>query len=423
MFRVIAAALVCAAGIASPSLAAEKQPTPAGSAITIDDAVERALNAAPALKARETLVEAAVASARQAGALPNPTLDLELENAPGSGRFADFEQNELTLGLRQRIELGGKRTSRRAMAEAGREGAVLDQVRARLNVVFEAKSAYFEACAATLALEAADARLAAAKDVEAMAVRRVRAARDPVTARLRAEIQTAEAGTAREQALHDLHNAKRTLAVLWGDTSEDFAIDTKVLTEAPAERKNVNAASAPDVAAREIAARRAAAAVELERANGSTDVTLGAGVRRFEEGGDLAGVFSISVPLAIFDGNEGNIARAAAEARAAELDVADARRRHEISLVKFEENAARSRAELETIRKDLLPRARQALAAARHGYDAGAFAYHEVAEARRIFDDAVAREIAALRELHIAHAALDRLSGTNAPAKSEDAKP
>ncbi len=422
MFRLIAAALVCAAGIALPSMAAE-QHTPGGRAVALDEAVERALDAAPALKARETRVEAAAAGVTQASALPNPTLDLELENAPGSGRFADFERNELTLGLRQRVEMGGKRSSRRAIAEAEREGAVLDQERARLDVVFEAKSAYFEVCAATLALDAADARLAAAKDVEAMAARRVRAARDPVTARLRAEIQTAEARTAREQALHDLHNAKRTLAVLWGDTNEDFAVDTKVLAEAPPERKNLDAASAPDVAAREAVARRAAAAAELERANASSDVTLGAGVRRFEEGGELAGVFSLSVPLAIFDGNEGNIARTAAEARAAELDVADARRRHEISLVKYEENAARSRTELETIRKDLLPRAREALAAARRGYDAGAFAYHEIAEARRILDDVVAREIAALRELHIAHAALDRLSGTNAPAKSEDAKP
>jgi cobalt-zinc-cadmium efflux system outer membrane protein len=177
------------------------------------------------------------------------------------------------------------------------------------------------------------------------------------------------------------------------------------------------------VAAQEAAARRAAATLELERANAASDVTLGAGVRRFEEGGDLAGVFSISVPLAIFDGNEGAIARAGAEARAAELRVADARRRHEINLVKREEDAARARIELETLRKDLLPRARQALAAARKGYEAGAFAYHEVAEARRIFDDAVAREIMSLRELHIAHAALDRLMGESAHAKAEEAKP
>lgn len=130
MFRLLAAALICAAGIALPSMAAEKN------AVTLDEAVERALAAAPALKARETRVEAADANLRQAEVLPNPTIDLELENAPGSGRFADFEQNELTLGLRQRVELGGKRTSRRKVAEAEREGAVLDQERTRLEIVF-----------------------------------------------------------------------------------------------------------------------------------------------------------------------------------------------------------------------------------------------------------------------------------------------
>ena len=50
-----AAALVCAAGIALPTMAAE-QHTPGGRAVTLDEAVERALAVAPALKARETRV-------------------------------------------------------------------------------------------------------------------------------------------------------------------------------------------------------------------------------------------------------------------------------------------------------------------------------------------------------------------------------
>jgi cobalt-zinc-cadmium efflux system outer membrane protein len=88
-------------------------------------------------------------------------------------------------------------------------------------------------------------------------------------------------------------------------------------------------------------------------------------------------------------------------------------------LVGFEEEAARSRAELEMLRKELLPRAESALAAARHGFNAGAFGYQEIAEAQRILNELNAREIAALRQLHLAHANLDRLAGRTGEPSSD----
>jgi outer membrane protein, heavy metal efflux system len=165
------------------------------------------------------------------------------------------------------------------------------------------------------------------------------------------------------------------------------------------------------VTAREIAARRAAAKVELEEANARSDVSVGLGVRRFEHGGHLAGVVTFSMPLAIFDGNEGAIARAKAERRAAELDAADAKLRYETALVVLEEEAVRSRTELDALRKEMLPRAKSALAAARRGYGLGAFSYLEIAEAQRILAELSAREVVAFRTLHTAYASLDRLSG------------
>lgn len=421
MFRFISAALACAvawslvqARAAEPDVGAQSRP------VTLKEAVARALDAAPALKARQELLTAAEAQLRQSTAFPNPTIDVELENAAGSGRFSNLDESELTVGVRQRIERGGKRDGRRSVAEAERDAAAIAHERMRLDVVLEARKAFIEVFAAKAALAVAETRFAAAREIETMAKRRVAAGRDPVTASLRAEIQAAEARTAREQAEHDLHNAKRTLAVLWGDPEAHFDVDGAALDPTPPERgKGVDEGASLDVAAREAAARRAAATVELEEANAGGDFTLGAGVRRFENGGDLAGVFSVSVPLAIFDTNQGNIDRAAAESRAAQLDVADARRRHAISLVAYEEDAARARAELETVRRDLLPRATSALAAARRGYAAGAFSYQEVAEAQRILNELQDREVAALRAVHIAHANLDRLTGRSPFAQSD----
>jgi len=420
MFRCITVALVCVAawGMGSAASAEPKAPARAR-AITLEQAVARALDAAPSLKSRQELVAAADANIRQSGVLPNPTLDVELENFAGSDRFEDFEQSELTLGIRQRIERGGKVTGRLSIAQAEQQAAALEMQRTRANVVFEARRAFIEVFAATAALSNAEDRLKAASQIERMAARRVLSARDPVTVRLRAEIQTAEARTARDQAAHDLHNAKRTLSLLWGDGDDAFEIDGASLREMPAELpKQVRAASA-DVRAREIAADRAAARLASEKANAYPDLSVGVGVRRFEDGGDLAGVLSVSVPIAVFDDNQGNIDRAAAERRAAELDVADAKQRHAIELVRLEEEAARSRAALEMLRSELLPRAKSALAAARRGFEAGAFSYQEIAEAQRILADLNGREVVALQELHLAHANLDRMAGRTGEAAQD----
>ena len=422
MFRYISAALFCAAAWSFVS-AAMAEPNGRANTITMEEAVRRALDASPGLKARDELVAGADANVRQSGAWPNPTIEGQLENFGGSGRFSDIDESELTLGLTQRIEHAGKREGRLAVAAAEREGAVLERERKQLDVRFDARRAFVEVVTAQAALDNAASRLKAAKEIEAMAARRVNAARDPITVKLRAEIQTAEARTAHAQAEHDLHNAKRTLAVLWGEPDAEFAADASSLQPPPGTKRDLAALPSPDVQAREIAAQRAAAKVELERANGRSDVSVGLGVRRFENGGDLAGVLTLSMPLAVFDTNQGNVYRAAAERRAADLDVEDARRRYLTALVALEEDVARSRAEYDAVHDELLPRARAALKAARHGYDAGAFGYQDLAESQRILNELTDREIEALRKLHLAHASLDRLTGEADGAPAEQGAP
>lgn len=418
MFRFITVALVCAAAWSLVQAAmAEPAPGTRLRGITLEEAIARALDASPGLRAKEELVAGADAQVRQSGVWPNPTVEAELENFGGSGRFSDLDESELTLAVTQRIERGGKRAGRSSVAEADRDAAALERERTRFGVIFDARKAFVELFAAQAALDNAKVRLKAASEIEAMAARRVNAARDPVTVKFRTELQTAEARTARDQAERDLHNAKRTMALLWGGPDTEFAIDATSL-KVPPDAKGQPTQTSPDIEARQIAVRRAEARLQLEQANARSDVSVGVGVRRFENGGDLAGVLTVSMPLAIFDSNAGNIDRAVAEQRAAELDVADIKQRHLAAIVRLEEEVARSRAELDAVRNELLPRAKSALAAARRGYDAGAFSYQEVAEAQRVLNELMGREVAALRTLHIAHADLDRTNGRLSGAPS-----
>jgi len=75
--------------------------------LTMRDALGRALEANPRLTAAERDVGIATGLKVQAGALPNPNLSFELDNALGSGPFKGLQSAETTLQLSQLVELAG----------------------------------------------------------------------------------------------------------------------------------------------------------------------------------------------------------------------------------------------------------------------------------------------------------------------------
>ncbi len=405
------AALVCAVSWCAPvALAGDAASGAGASPVTLKEAIARALGASAAVKAHEERIGGAEAGIRQSGALPNPEISAELENFAGSGPFKKLNDSELTLGISQRIERAGKRDGRVAVAQSERDIAAIERDAARLDAAADARRAFYDVCAAAALVKVRKAGLDSARQIEAMAARRVRSARDPLTVKLRAEILSAEAKGAHDRAVLALETAKRKLASMWGDPTATFSVDETALLAVPETDAPAPSDTSPDLKVKEAAARRAAAKVELENANARSDFSIGLGVRRFENGGDLAGVVSLSVPLAVFDGNQGNIEQAAAERRAAELDVVEARRAVEREALSLQGEVTNARAEALAIRADLLPRAEEALRAARRGYDLGAFSYLELSESQRTLNEIRAREVEILRDLQFALAALDRLA-------------
>ena len=66
---------------------------------------------APRLAEAAAGVRQAEGLARQAGARPNPTVGMEIENFSGSGVYSGANNAETTFSLSQPLEVGGKRLS------------------------------------------------------------------------------------------------------------------------------------------------------------------------------------------------------------------------------------------------------------------------------------------------------------------------
>lgn len=383
-------------------------PAVAASSLTLEDAIARSLDASPLLNAGEAAITASGAGIDQARARPNPELEVEVENFTGSGPYSDFGSTETTVTYRQTLERGGKRRARVALAESDRGIARLERRKSAAEVAFETQQAWNAVLEAEAASGNAADRLRLAEDMAAIVQRRVKAARDPLTAGLKADNQVADARAAVVQAGLQLDAAREALAARMGEGAPAIDVDGRaffLMADRP------DGGPAPDLAVSEARIERAGKSFELEKVRTRSDPTIGVGMRRFEDGGDVAGVVSFSMPLAFFDRNRGNIDRAMAERQQAQWLLAEDQRRHAAALRSARAQQASARVEVAAIRDDMLPRAGEAARSARDGYDRGAFAYLEVADTQRALVDLRAREIAALKKFHEAQAVIDRLTG------------
>ena len=99
--------------------------------VALADALAKGEIASPRLAEARARLEAAEARARQAGVGPNPEIGLVVENFGGSGPYRSFRSTETTLQISQRLELGGKRSARRAVVGAERDFAAISFLRAQ----------------------------------------------------------------------------------------------------------------------------------------------------------------------------------------------------------------------------------------------------------------------------------------------------
>jgi cobalt-zinc-cadmium efflux system outer membrane protein len=400
------AGFACLVAIAAAGTAFAQTPT-----LTLDAAFERALSEAPGLKASEQARLGAEAGVRQADRQPNPTLDIEAENFAGGDRYQSFDRAETTLSLSQRLEFGGDRAARTQLAAAEVAAARAGGSVRRQDIQHDVELAYLAAQKAGAELQVARDRATLAAEIVATVDRRVQAARDPLLAGARAKALLAETEIALEMARQAELAAKARLASFWGG-DQAFSVDLTPF-DRPAGGDAGDIAS-PELALAMAQEERAAAAIAVETARGEQDTTVSAGLRYFHETDEAALVVGVSIPLPLWDRNDGAVARAQAERSRLRYETEALRRNLQREADTARRQMAIALSEVEAIDARLLPMADEALALARQGYNAGGFSYLDVLEAQRILVNARLQRISALHAYHTARVALARLTGAYA---------
>lgn len=383
--------------------------------ITLGEATALALARSPELGVFPYELRAAEARVLQAGLRRNPELLVEVEEFGGRGERRGFDGTETTVQVGQPLELGGKRGKRTRVASLDKDLVQWDYKAARLDVLQEVTRAFATVLAAQERLALTERLLELSSQAQSAVAQRVQAGRDSPVDVLRADVILAESRIERQKAHQTLTAARHRLAATWGGRRPVFERVEGNFYHTPAPRPPAEMTAAvldnPDLARWQTEEDRRRAALRLEKARGVPDLTVGGGVRRFEQTDDEALVFGLAVPLPLFDRNQGGILEATAQ-------LAKTRRQYEAALVRTlaalsEATSALAAAydEVTVLQSEVLPKAQQAFEAARQGYEQGKFDYLYVLDAQRTLFQTQMRHIDSVEAYHRAHADAVRLTG------------
>lgn len=385
-----------------------------GTPMTLAGAVAKSLELAPAGRAASAALRAADAGVDVANARPNPTVTYENENVAGSGRYAGFGNGERTLSLSVPVELGGKRTARRQVAEAERSVASIGVASARAEIVQRATEAF-------LAVAAAQRRLAVAQDSLELADRTSHAAHERVSVGKASPIEEQRAGVVRINAEVKLGKSQRALALARADlarltgSAQDSPISADWFDRLGPASRTEETLNSLSLAAADAQLAVASARVANARSERVPDVTLTAGVRRFGDSSDRAAVLGISVPLPLFNRGTAALTRSTAEYDRALAERAGAVQEVSQALAHAEAELKDALAIAAAANGPALAAAQEVARIARLGYENGKFPQLELIDAERSLAESREAAIEALAASHIAKARLARLQGSTQP--------
>lgn len=395
------------------SFESETYEEPTGT-LVLPQAMALALILNPELAAFSHEIRAREAATLQANLIPNPVFSANASNF-GNHKFLGYDGESVSLQLSQLIELGGKRTARTEAAALAQELASWDYRSKRIDVLAQVSRDFIEVLAAQKRLLLNQQLLDLSDQVQAAASALVKGGSVAPVEETKAKVARASSRIELMRARRELNAARQRLAAHWGSTAPRFQIvqgDLETI-QAPSSLQALfqRLEQNPDLArwATEIGQRQALLAVEKAKAIPDLTVTLGA--NHYFNGGDDNMLAGFSMPLPLFDRNQGGIhaaqqrlSKARDERRSTEVRLATT-----LNTIYQHMDAAYN--EVTTLSRQVLPAAHSAFDAARRGYRLGKFDILDVLDAQRTLFGVKTQYLQALKDYHLNVIHIERLIG------------
>nr|WP_255431954.1 TolC family protein [Pantoea sp. Ap-967] len=351
---------------------------------------------------------------RQAGLIPNPELSWEVEDTRRA-------TSTTTVTLSQALELGGKRGARIAVAGSGQAIAQLDLERQHNGLRADVVQAFHAALRAQTALELAQQSQALTERGLRVVQGRVTAGQTPPVEATRAQVQLAQAQAQVRRANTQRSVAYQALARLTGSPQASFdQLQAASLSPGAAPSADSLLARVEQTAEWRLAAAQVArgeATLGAEKAQRVPNLTVSLGSQYSREDRERVNVVGLSMPLPLFDRNQGNVLAAARRADQAR----DLRNAVELRLRSDTHSAVSqwhtAMQEVDAYDRTILPSAQQAVDTATRGFERGKFAFLDVLDAQRTLIEARGQYLDALASATDARAQVERIYGDLDPSR------
>lgn len=395
---------------ATAAAQAPERPSLGMAQLSLRQAVEQALAHHPELAVANAEVEALGGASLQARARPNPELSFTQEGTKSPSRTT-------TVQINQPIELGGKRQARMTAAESAAELARADLAARRHAIAAAVVTAFFDVLTIQERLRLAEAALELSQRSSLATSQRVKAGKLSPVEETKAKVAEANVRIELAQARSESSAARARLANAMGSPLGALVLEGRLDDLPPIQNYEGFQAQldqSPALQRAEMEVRRRKALTAVENARRISDITVSLGAKRDQEQGRTQAVIGLSIPLPLFDRNEGNILEALKREDKARLELAATRVQLENEAIQARERLSSARAEAQSLAADVVPGAQSAYDAATKGFELGKFSFLEALDAQRTLLQARSQYLKALAEAHRANAELHRILGTDA---------
>lgn len=382
-----------------PIATAAIAPLPDQQPLTMDDLEGLALENNPTLAQASAAIDIASGNQIQAGLYPNPQVGYLRSDSSPSGRF---RSDGVFVG--QEIVTAGKLRKSRAVEEQEVERLRWEREAQKRRVINDVRIRFYEVLGAQRAAEISQRLLRLAEEGVKTAEQLFEAkqASKPDVLQARIQLKTLRISLKEAQARH--RSAWKQLANVVGCPDlPGSAVNGRLDGEIPQLDWNESwqqlLAASPQMQAAHVRIQHARNEYQREKAQPIPNVNVQVVAERdqIQQATQVSTLLSIPVP--VFNRNQGNIAHAAADIREALAEV----RRTELALRDLLADAFRryetAQAQVEELRNEILPDAEENVDLTTTGYKAGEIAFLQVLSARQTYFQSSLAYVEALTEI------------------------
>lgn len=382
--------------------------------LTIEEALKRTLVQSPGLQLYPYQQRIHDAAAISAGQRPNPELNLELADVLGTGDSTGFKNAELTLSLSQLIELGNKRQQRLELTQWQSKLTAQQYQLDKVDALAATMRTFLQLLHQQALLQWTEQKMATEQHMLEVAKQRAKAGNVTDADVTRLELKVLQSRMEHKSLLAEKQVSLRLLASHWASQPDFKTVsgDLSLLPTLPVLADVLTQLQqAPELQWWLTQSRVLDSQLQLAKALGQADLTLGAGIRRNEQSNDNAFVLQLSMPLTLENPNRGAVLAGEALAEQTKLQQQQTMQQLQLQTERTYLQLTQLSEHILDYQKAVIPLAQQLLEQMSAGYQQGVFDMTDLLSAQQEILLAKRNVIDLQYTLHLQLLELERLTG------------